>query len=83
MLTIVSVLLSIGISWGIITSKLSRFEEIAGVVASNQTKIAKRDEEMLEVHRRLDKIDEIKIDVRLAEIQRDLKYITAILEDKR
>lgn len=51
-------------------------------VANALTAIAKRDEEMKDVHRRLNKIDDLKLEANIAEIKKDLQHIRALLESK-
>ncbi|GHU87143.1 hypothetical protein FACS1894202_00820 [Clostridia bacterium] len=74
-------------AWATFKTKLTALEKDFEVVKqeseSSKIAIAKRDQEMIGIHRRLAKIDDMKLETQLAEIRTELKHITMLLEKGR
>jgi len=73
-------------SWAIFKVKLEnlekRIDRIEKTTEANKIAIERRNEEMLGIHRRINALDELKIDAELAGIKTELKHIRALLEKK-
>ena len=60
----------------------TRVEHGEKTTDDNKIRIERRNEEMRDIHRRLNAIDELKIDAELAGIKTELKHIRVLLEKK-
>ena len=74
-------------AWAVMKSKI---ESLEGRMAGNEKKIddnnvsiERRNEEMRDVHRRLNKIDDLRIEANLAEIKTELSHIRKLIEGGR
>jgi len=82
--SIITAVISIAVAWGIIRTEVKYLKEknikLEKVVDSNRIAIERRNEEMISIHKRLDKIDDLKLEARLAEIKTELQHIRDLLE---
>lgn len=71
-------------SWAIFRTKVENLEKRMDasekIVNDNKLSIERREEAMRDIYRRLNTIDDLKIEATLAEIKTELNHIRALLE---
>jgi hypothetical protein len=80
-MSVAGVVIAIKVSLAKIEAKLQEYESLPKRLAVVEQKIAARDEELKEIHRRLNSIDSIKIEAEFATLKASLENIKLLVLD--